>query len=447
MIKISKIVSSIFKNEIALNTLKNSSWLVGDRLITMILGVFVTAIVARYFGPENFGVFNFALSFVTLFTVFSTLGLETLTVKAIVDNEFDEGIILCTSLVLRLCGGLILTIASITLIKFIEPNNSIMFIIVLILSITMIFRSLEVVEYWIQAHQRAKLLSLVRIISYIIVASLKIVMVILGGSIVHYALIHMLNVLLIGGLLLFAYFWIRTDKFIWRFDLIYAKLILSQSWYLILSGLMVTLYMQIDKIMLGSLMSTKFEVGLYSSAIAISSMWYFVPFAVISSFKPVIMRKRVLGEESYKKPIEYLYSIVIWISIFFGLFITLFSTIIVRVLYGADFLGATGVLSVSVWSGTFAIIGSVTSIWLVFKGLQKYNTIFVFSGAVANIVLNMILIPMYGAYGAAIATLLTQIIANIITPLLFKKTRSNVVMIFDALILRSIIKNYILNSN
>lgn len=141
----------------AVKVIKNSSWLVGDKIFTMIIGVFVNAIVARYFGPESYGQFNYALSFVTFFTSLSTLGLETLTVKAIVDKEQDEGTILCTSLVLRVIGGIILIIIAVMLKRLVEPNDTNTHILVSILSLTMVFKALEVIEYWIKAHQRAKI--------------------------------------------------------------------------------------------------------------------------------------------------------------------------------------------------------------------------------------------------------------------------------------------------
>ena len=64
---IAKIKSNVLNSEVAVKIIRNSSWMVGDKVFTMIIGVFVTAIVARYFGPESYGQFNYALSFVTLF--------------------------------------------------------------------------------------------------------------------------------------------------------------------------------------------------------------------------------------------------------------------------------------------------------------------------------------------------------------------------------------------
>lgn len=437
---IANIKKNVLNSEVAVKIIKNSSWMVGDKVFTMIIGVFVTAIVARYFGPESYGQFNYALSFVTLFTALSTLGLETLTVKAIVDKDQDEGTILCTSLVLRVIGGIILTFIAVILIRLIEPNDSNTHILVFILSLTMVFKALEVIEYWIQAHQRAKISSVVRIVAYVIIAGFKIGMVLLGGNLIHFALIHMLNVIIIGIGLIIAYFRNREEKFKWKVDMSYAKSILSQSWYLILSGLMVTLYMQIDKVMLGSLMPTKVEVGVYSAAVSIASMWYFVPMAIITSFKPVIMSKKKINEESYLKSVQLLYTIIAWLGICFGIFVLIFSNPIVKILYGAEYQKASSILSVSIWAGTFAMLGSARSVWTVTEGLQRYNMFYAGAGAIINIILNYLLIPTVGGYGAAVATLMSQVTVAIIAPLFIKQTRISAIMILKAFKLEGLIK-------
>ena len=437
---IANIKKNVLNSEVAVKIIKNSSWMVGDKVFTMIIGVFVTAIVARYFGPESYGQFNYALSFVTLFTALSTLGLETLTVKAIVDKDQDEGTILCTSLVLRVIGGIILTFIAVILIRLIEPNDSNTHILVFILSLTMVFKALEVIEYWIQAHQRAKISSVVRIVAYVIIAGFKIGMVLLGGNLIHFALIHMLNVIIIGIGLIIAYFRNREEKFKWKVDMSYAKSILSQSWYLILSGLMATLYMQIDKVMLGSLMPTKVEVGVYSAAVSIASMWYFVPMAIITSFKPVIMSKKKINEESYLKSVQLLYTIIAWLGICFGIFVLIFSNPIVKILYGAEYQKASSILSVSIWAGTFAMLGSARGVWTVTEGLQRYNMFYVGAGAIINIILNYLLIPTAGGYGAAVATLMSQVTVAIIAPLFIKQTRISAIMMLKAFKLEGLIK-------
>jgi O-antigen/teichoic acid export membrane protein len=428
----------IFQNEAAFKTIKNASWLISDKVITMIIGVFVTGFIARYFGPANFGIYNYALSFVTLFTAISTLGLETLTVKSIVDKEYDEGTILCTSLILRVIGGTVLTILAVSIIKIIEPNNYLINILVLIMSFTMVFKSLEVIEYWIQAYQNAKISSLIRICAYVVSAGFKIALIVFKGNLIHFALIYLSDAIITGLALVVAYFKFRENISKWRINLNYTKEVLSKSWYLIISGLMVTLYTQIDKVMLGSLLSDPVEVGVYSAAATVASMWYFVPMAVITSFNPVIMNNKKMNEAKYHSSVQQLYTIIAWMGIIFGVLIILFSHIIIGILYGQDYLKATSMLSISIWSGTFALLGSARSVWLITEGLQKYAFWFTGTGAVVNILLNYLLIPVWGGYGAALATLVSQITVAIIAPFFNKKTKLSSLMIMRAFLLKGI---------
>ncbi len=413
----------------------------GDKVLFMAVGVFITAIVARYFGPENFGQFNYALAFVALFTALSTLGLETLTVKSIVDQPDDEGIILCTSLFLRIFGGIFLTVLAITIIKIIEPGDQNLYILVLIMSWTMILKSFEVIEYWIQAYQRAKISSLIRMAVYVIISALKIIMVISKGTLITFAFIYLLDAVIIGMGLMIAYFKIREKITPWKISFIYAKNILSRSWFLIISGLMVTLYMRIDQVMLGTMMPNMVELGVYSAAVRIAEMWYFIPLAIITSLKPVIMNNKLEDENSYLKSVQILYTIIAWTGIGFGIIILLFSKQIVSILYGANFMKAANILMISIWAGTFAVLGSARESWLICEGLQKYSVAYIGTGAIANITLNYLLIPILGGYGAALATLVSQVIVAIVAPSFFKETRVSSIMILKAFKLEGIFKN------
>lgn len=127
-----------------------------------------------------------------------------------------------------------------------------------------------------------------------------------------------------------------------------------------------------------------------------------------------------------------MYSIVTWIGICFGLIILLLSKPAITLLYGQEYIGAYRILSVSVWTGVFATIGSARSIWLLCEGLQRYSLIQTFSGLIINFTLNLFLIPRYGAYGAAIATLMAQFFANIIIFGFFKRTRISFEMVLKS---------------
>jgi O-antigen/teichoic acid export membrane protein len=195
---------------------------------------------------------------------------------------------------------------------------------------------------------------------------------------------------------------------------------------------MVTLYMRIDQVMLGAMFPTKEEVGIYSVAVKIAEMWYFVPMAIITSFKPVIMNNKNISEDKYLQSVQLLYTIVAWISIGFGIIILILSKPLVLILYGSEYLKAASILTVNVWAGTFAMLGSARSLWLITERLQGYTLIYTTAGVIVNIFMNYILIPDYGGFGAAMATLVAQFFANMIVLALFKKTRLSSVMFWKS---------------
>ena len=422
-------LKAVFKNEVSGKIIKNSGWLVSDKIFGMIIGVFITAITARYFGPELFGQFNYVLALVSIFTALSTLGLETLTVKYIIEKDYDEGMVLCTSFFLRIIGGIILTITSASVIQLIEPNARELHFLVLIMSFTMVVKSFEVIEYWIRAHQKAKISSVIRILVYIFTAVLKLLVVYYSGNLIHLSLVYMVDGIITGIALVIVYFKIREEKSIWRVNLHYAAKILSKCWYLILSGLMVTLYMRIDQVMLGYLIQDRSEIGYFSAAVRIAEMWYFIPMAVITAFTPVIMNKKKTDQNGYIKSVQLLYSIMAWMGICFGIVILFLSKPIIEIIYGQEYLKAATILSISIWAGTFAMLGSARSIWLICEGLQKYTLIYTFGGLLINISLNILLIPHFGSHGAAISTLVSQFATSIIILVFFKKTRISSLMI------------------
>lgn len=418
----------------------NSSWMIGEKIVTMVVGVFVTAVVARYFGPTGYGQFNYALSFIALFTVISTLGLENLTVKSIIDKDYDEGTIIFTSFSLRLIGGIILTIFAGIIIRIVDPGDQNIHTLVLILSFNMILRSFEVIEYWIQAHQKAKISSSIRMIVYIIVSVFKLSLIFLKGSLIQYAMIYIFDGFIISLALVMAYYYNKDKKVKFNINFQYMRYILSKSWYFILSGLMISINSNMDKIMLGSMFSTKFEVGLYSAASQIAHMWFFIPIAVIVSFQPVILNEKKKNEKRYIESIQLLYTIITWLGIFFAIFIILFSKPIVLILYGKSYIKSASILMISVWAGTFSILGSARSIWLISEGLHKYTIWYTAVGVTVNIALNFFLIPNYGAYGAAVATLVSSFSANVLALAIFKETRLSSIMIIKSFSIRKLIK-------
>ena len=195
---------------------------------------------------------------------------------------------------------------------------------------------------------------------------------------------------------------------------------------------MIAIFAQTDKIMI-KLMISDTATGYYSAAVSVASMTSFVYLAIIDSFRPVIFKNHEESKEKFELKIKRLYSIIIYISLAQSLVMTIFSRLIINILYGSAYLGAINALRIICWYTTFSYLGSVRNIWILCKNLQKYLFVINLSGALLNIVLNLLLIPLIGIEGAAIASFATQFFSNFIIGFILVPMRENNKLIVSSL--------------
>ena len=409
----------------------NSIWQIGEKIITMLFSVVVTSIVARYLGVEQYGLVNYIISTVMLFTSFSTLGMERITIKDIIEKKDSEEKILGTSLYIRIIGGTILLIISQITIYLLNENDILAQILGFIVGTSMLFRSFEVIEYYLQSQMKQKTIAIIRFCATIIITVLRILVVVYDLGIIGFTATYLVESVVVAILLQIWYK--KHIKLKPKFNIDYAKRLLKRCWYVALSGLMVTLYMRIDQVMLGTMLNSKIENGIYSAAVRIAEIWYFIPTAIVAAFQPIIVLSKRKNQVQYDKNMQRLYDVISIVGITFAIGISIFGELAVQILYGEKYYGAIDVLKISVWAGLFATLGTARSVWLVCENLQKYTLIYTITGSIVNISLNYILIPSIGAKGAAIATLIAQFVTNVIALMPFKKTRKSSYMILKSI--------------
>lgn len=417
------------------NVAKNAMWMISERIIQMIISLFVGVISARYLGPENYGTLNYGLALVTLFSSIAKLGLESIIVKEYISNKDKNGLIMGSALLLRMISGLLSIVTIMIYISIFNPNDHVIFITTLLQSLILIFEVFDLIDFWFQSQLKSKYVAIAKTIAYIVMSVYKIVLLVLGKSVEWFAFATSLEYIVILIILSIMYYKNGGQKL--KVSLKLGANLLKQSYHFIISGLLVTIYTQMDKIMIGHYIDQT-QVGLYSAATAISSMWGFIPNAIINSMRPTIYDAKEKNEELYLRRLKQLYAIVFWCGAFFALGITIFSKLIVEILYGQEYLGATIPLIILSWSTIFAYLGTARGVWVVCENKNKYTKRYVFWGAIVNLILNAILIPTIGICGAAIATLIAQIIVAMLAPAFYKDTKVSVKHMLDAIFLKGV---------
>lgn len=402
--------------------INNATWIVVCRVAQSILQLIVGMLCARYLGPSNYGLINYAASIVAFALPLMRLGLNATLVHEFVESPEKEGEIMGTSLLLNISSSVVCILFVSIFSAAANIDDSATIIVCVLYSLSLFFAAIEMVQYWYQYKLLAKYSSLVMFCAYILVSAYRIYLLISEKSVYWFAITNALDYGIIGVALIIIYFKKGGSRF--SFSLNRAKLMLSKSKHYILSSLMVVLFQSTDHIMLTSMKGTA-ENGFYTAAITCAGVFQFVYTAIIDSFRPIILSAKKELSTDYKKLVSTLFSVVIYAALLQSLIFTVFSKPIVGILYGDGYSESVSVLRILVWYVAFSYMGSVRNVWILAEQKQKYLWIINLSGALFNIILNAFMIPQWGACGAAFASLLTQFFANFILGFILKPIREN----------------------
>lgn len=401
---------------------KNVSWILIQNIFSMICSVSVTAIVARHYGAAGYGYINFAQSFVALFSFIAIMGTNHIIMKDLSEDKIEDGIVLGSNLFIRIILAIISLLVSqgISLLIYDKDIN----ILILLFNLNTILCSFDVFSYYAQSKMQNKYISISKIISITVFSILKLLVIFLDLNINFFVLTYLIETIIYSILLYISYRKISSNRNVkWKIDYSYIKELLKKGKYYALASLMVTIYLRIDQVMLGTMISDKSQVGIYSAAVRISEIWTFVPISIITSYKPIIINEKEKSKTKYDKELSKLYNIVSFVCFLFVVIICVFGKLGIYILYGNEYSSAyipLIILTIGIW---FGVLGNIHYIWMICENKEKYSTFYSFFGCITNIIFNFLLIPKYGIIGAAIATLISQISSNILSFSLIKDAR------------------------
>ena len=391
--------------------LKNASWIIGCKIAQSTLSFIIGLFTARYLGPSNFGIITYAASIVAFFIPIMQLGFNSTLVQEFLEKPEDEGGILGTALVLNLISAIISIIGVSAFVFIADKNEPETICVCLLYSLTLIFQASEMIQYWFQSKLLSKYPSIAALIAYILVSSYKIYILVSGKEIEWFAVTHVFETAIISFLLFVIYKRLGNKKI--SFSVSLGKEMFSRSRFYISASLIVVVFQQTDRIMLKEMLGSA-ETGYYSAAFTCVGVTGFVFMAIIDSMRPYILEGKKISREVLESRLTMLFAVITVISVIQGIVMTLLAKYIVFVLFGKAYAPAVRVLQVLVWQVVFGYYGTVRNIWILAEEKQKYLWKINFAGAVINVIGNACLIPVLGASGAALASVLTQVFTNFI---------------------------------
>ena len=399
----------------------------------MIVSLIIGVICARYLGPSNYGTISLGASYIAFFTIISAFGLDSIVIKDIIKHRKIEGKLLGTSIGIRIIIGLLSIITVMIVIMLFNPNDTILLTVTCLQSLVLFFNAFHIIEVWYQSHLNSKIPAIVKCIAYTVMSLYKILILLNNKSVEWFAFSTSLDSLLIAVLL--CYYYKKDSNRRLQFNKYLVTSLVNKSYHLVIAYIMVAIYCQMDRIMIGKMVD-QYSVGIYSAAATICHLWLFIPQAVTNSASPMIIELHNKDNILFIKRLKQLIMVVIAIGLLFIGTIILFKELIVSLLFGTEYAAAIDVIPYLALGTFFSSISYPRSIWLICKNFQKYNKYIVLCGVFTNLILNIILIQYIGIKGAAIATVVTEAVTCFVAPLFIKDIRVFVGYIFASIRIR-----------
>ncbi len=401
-----------------------------------ILSMVVGFLIAKYLGAVSFGDLSFASAFTMIIAAVGALGLDTFIIREIINEPHKKEEILGTSLLMRLSVNLLLIPLTVGIYLLFhhyssKPGDSLTWVI-LILAFASFFKSFNVIDSYFQSQVASKYVVKIQNVCVMLSVAVKVLLVWFHMSVIYFAAALSFDSLSLAIGLVYMYHKRGESILNWTFSRKRASTLLKQSFPLILSAVMVSIYMKIDTVMLKDVGSA--EVGIYNVAANISEAWYFIPVAIVTSVFPAIIHAQKTDSERYLKRLGNLYDLLVFISLPVAIMVSFLGPDLIHLIYKDAFPGAGEMLSIHIWSGIFVFLGSASSQYLLAEGYTMTAFQRTALGAVVNILLNFWLIPKYGGIGASIATLIACFVSAFYL-LLIPKTRQQGIMMLKSLFL------------
>lgn len=401
---------------------KNTGLLVVASLFTSIMAFIWTLFTANYLGVESFGILSGAIALTSMFSILADLGLSVYTIREVAREPNKTGKYFATVSTIKLILS-ILTFILLICIAFIKNYNWISFQVLIYIALYTIITSFtSLCNAIFQAHERMEFQTIGNVInSALLLLAIIISIYILGGDVVLISIGYMLTSIftLIYSLIMVI---TKFDKPLYDFDLNFYKDTFKFALPFGITAIFTTIYFWIDSVML-SFMQGDVSVGLYNAPYKLLFVLTSVYSVYMTSIFPMMSRFFIDSQDAlkftYHRSIKYL--LIIGIPIAVGG--TILAKEIILFVYSPQYLGSVPALQILMWSVVFMYVNGLTSNLLNSSNKQLTVTKITSIGAIFNILINLIIIPIWSFIGASISTVLTECLIFIVFTIYISKTK------------------------
>jgi len=411
-----------------LRVIDNIGWIFSERILRHTVGFAIGIWIARYVGPEEYGLLNYATAFVLVFAFLGALGLDSLAVRDMLRNPASRDETLGTLLALRLTGGLVMMLVTAGAMMLVAPQDPRAPTLILVISVAHLLLATDSIDCWFQANVASRYTVIARLASFFALSLVRIVLIVVQAPLVAFAVANLAESALLAVCMLVVYH--RSGQKLARLKvcLARAKTFCAEGWPLFVSALVVSITQRVDQVLLGDMAGYK-EVGAYAIAVRVIEATYILPAVIGTSVFPALVKSRDQDLRLYQLQVEKLCGTLLWLAFALSLPLSLFSSVLVRVLVGVEYEHAALPLAILAWMPMFVFFGLVRQRWLIAEDALAAALCLEIAACVINMVMNLLLIPRYGAAGAAMASLIAAAGASLVVAPFSGAVRQSLLML------------------
>lgn len=394
------------------NLVSNTAWFVCGQGFRVVATFVVGFWVIRYLGPARFGEFSSIRAVLAILSVFASMGLTQLLPIRLASHKEPATKTLATAGLLRMAGGLIAAMISIPVLSYIQGYDSAHWEILLVAAIYLVLHPLELLDTWFVSQSQSRFMTFSKMGQLAVTSGMQVVAVISGFGLLAFVAIDVARVVIYGAFLLFFMKKYLRPEGRLEPDVRMARDLFRSTRPLWFAAAATIISVKVDQTMIRLLLDRE-ATGLYAAAARLSEFWFFLPVAVVTTTIPTLTRQYKNDRTAYNRSVLRVSSVLTSFSIAVAFCVTMFSDPVVAIIFGQDYIASTSVLVIHVWSLPFLSLVYLSHNIRIIQGQQASLLPRTIAGAATNIVLNYLLIPLYGIKAAAITTLISYVVVGI----------------------------------
>ena len=407
---VNSIISRLHLSQTKEAIVQNLFWAVVGKVVTLLSGLLVGIIVARYLGPEQYGLMNYVISYVFLFQTLAIFGLDAIEIREEARKDMPVEQIIGTAFWLKLILGAVCVLLCIGTSWIMEADGYTV-LLVAIYSLTIVLNAFGVIRNYFMAIVENEYVVKAEISRTVIGLFIKFLLLAIHAPLIWFITAYMFDLVLLGTGYVMAYRKRVGSMRLWSYNGKCARKLLKESFPLLMTNAAIIIYQRIDQVMIGQMIDNE-SVGFFSVAARFVEVLLFIPMTLSQTITPVLVRIRKEDEEQYIKKGQQFMNCSLWLSFLAALLTSIVAYWLILITFGEAYLPAVAVLQVMSFKAASVALSNTAGAMLVTEGLQRYAVFRDGMGCIVCVVLNYLLLPRYGIMAAAVVAIVSNVTAG-----------------------------------